>query len=74
MSFREFIELSDNISLPTFSLHDILTDHIDIAYELKDRFSLRQRFDEYIKYGYYPFYFEHKKTTYSNYTRLSTQS
>ncbi len=61
LSFREFVELSDGILLPTFSLHDILTDHIDIAYELKDRFSLRQRFDEYIKYGYYPFYFEHKK-------------
>ena len=58
MSFREFIELKKGIILPSYSLEDILTNHIDIAYELLQKFNLTLLFREYIKSGYYPFYFE----------------
>ena len=58
MSFREFIELKKGITLPSYSLEDILTNHIDIAYELLQKFNLTLLFREYIKSGYYPFYFE----------------
>ncbi len=58
MSFREFIELKNSISLPSFSLEEILSNHIDIAYELLQEFNLTLLFREYIKSGYYPFYFE----------------
>ncbi len=34
LSFREFIELKKNITLPFFRLEEILSDHINIAYEL----------------------------------------
>ena len=57
LSFREFIEMKKNISLPSFSLADILSNHINIAYELLEHFNLTLLFREYIKYGYYPFYF-----------------
>jgi predicted AAA+ superfamily ATPase len=58
LSFREFIELKKDIKLPNFALEDILTNHIDIAYNLLERFNLTLLWKEYIKYGYYPFYFE----------------
>lgn len=60
LSFREFVELSQNIELPKFTLEDILANHQDIAYELLNKFNLTLLFKEYIKNGYYPFYFEDK--------------
>ena len=61
LSFREFLELSLSITLPSYSLEEILTNHINIAYELLEKFNLRLQFREYIKSGYYPFYFEDKE-------------
>jgi predicted AAA+ superfamily ATPase len=60
MSFREFIELKEGITLPSFSLEDILEKHVDIAYELLDKFNQTLLFREYLQYGYYPFYFDKK--------------
>jgi len=60
LSFREFVELSSDISLPTYNLEEILSNHIDIAYELLEKFNLTLLFKEYLKSGYYPFYFEDK--------------
>ncbi len=60
LSFREFVELNNNIKLPTFTLEEILQNHQDIAYELLSKFNLTLLFKEYIKSGYYPFYFEDK--------------
>ena len=60
LSFREFVELSKDITLPFFTLEDILSNHTDIAYELLEKFNLTLLFREYLKSGYYPFYFEDK--------------
>ncbi len=54
--------IKDNISLPSFSFEDILSNHIDIAYELLGKFNLRLSFKEYLQSGYYPFYFEDKQS------------
>ena len=61
LSFREFIELSKEITLPSFTLEEILENHVDIAYELLEKFNLTLLFREYLKMGYYPFYFEDKE-------------
>jgi len=61
LSFREFIELSKEITLPSFTLEEILENHVDIAYELLEKFNLTLLFREYLKTGYYPFYFEDKE-------------
>ncbi len=58
LSFREFLEIRDSIKLPVLSLDNIIKNHTDIAYELLDKISLKNRFDEYVQKGYYPFYFE----------------
>jgi predicted AAA+ superfamily ATPase len=60
LSFREFLELKYNIRLDTFSLNEIVSNHINIAYELSDKFNPYTDYREYVKYGYYPFYFENK--------------
>ena len=62
LSFREFIELKTRKALPTFTLEDILENHIDIAYELGSNFKPFEYFSEYIQKGYYPFYFENNDT------------
>lgn len=62
LSFREFIELKNSVMLPSYSLEDILKNHVDIAYELLEQFELNL-FKEYLEFGYYPFYFD-KLSTY----------
>lgn len=62
LSFREFLELKHGVSIERYALEDILTNHIDIAYDLS-KFYTPKIFQEYLKYGYYPFYFDR----YANY-------
>jgi predicted AAA+ superfamily ATPase len=59
MSFREFLELKHNIKLNSYSLEDILHHHVDIAYDLLEKFDISS-FKEYLEFGYYPFYFDKK--------------
>ncbi len=60
MSFREFVEIKNGLKLPSYELEEILHDHIDIAFELSGKFSVKPNFTEYLKFGYYPFYFDKK--------------
>ncbi len=62
LSFREFIELQTSKTLPFYTLEDILTNHEDRAYEIAKEIKPFEYFKEYLKYGYYPFYFEDKDT------------
>jgi predicted AAA+ superfamily ATPase len=62
LSFREFLELKLDIGLPIFTLDDIVSNHIDVAYALLDKIDLKL-FKEYLEYGYYPFYFD-KQSSY----------
>ncbi len=59
LSFREFIELKTHTTLPTFTLEEIITSHTDIAYTLLEKIDTNL-FDEYLEFGYYPFYFDKK--------------
>ncbi len=57
LSFREFLELKLDMTLPSFTLKEILNSHVDIAYELLEKFDL-ELFSEYLYSGYYPYYFD----------------
>ena len=57
LSYREFLEIKLNIELPSFTLSEILNDSIYIANKLEDKFTPLEYFNEYLLYGYYPFYF-----------------
>lgn len=58
LSFREFAELQYNVNLPVISLESILENHINIALEINQKTKILPLFEEYIQYGYYPFYRE----------------
>lgn len=61
MSFREFIEMSIGKSLAATSLENILNDHVRIAHEIADHLQGKKilvLFKAYLRYGYYPFFFE----------------
>jgi predicted AAA+ superfamily ATPase len=58
LSFREFLELKLDKQFNYFSLEDILENHIDIANELIAKFKPFEYYKEYLKNGYFPYYFE----------------
>ena len=60
LSYREFLELKLNVKLPSFCLEDILTKNIDIVDTIEEKILPLEYFNEYLKYGYYPFYFNNK--------------
>jgi len=56
MSYREFLLFHKNIHLPSYSLKEIIEKHQEIAVELTKKFKPYQYFEEYLKYGAFPFY------------------
>ncbi len=61
LSFREYLELSQDIKLPSFKLVDILENHInnvnDIFENLPNK-KILKFFKEFLSVGVYPYYFE----------------
>jgi len=64
LSFREFLELKLNKKFAKYQLTDILTNHMEIAKKLTMQIKPIEHFKEYLKVGYYPFYFEFPNTYY----------
>jgi predicted AAA+ superfamily ATPase len=60
LSFREFIELKSSKKLPTFTYEELFVDHENIAYKLSSKIKIYEYWTEYLKMGYYPFYFENE--------------
>ena len=58
LSYREFLELKLNIKLPQYTLDEILKNSINIVDNLSEKFLPLEYFEEYLTYGYYPFYFK----------------
>ncbi|CAA6798691.1 MAG: ATPase component BioM of energizing module of biotin ECF transporter [uncultured Sulfurovum sp.] len=57
LSYREFLELKLNVELPHYSLEELVEKSTQIVDELEDKFLPLEHFEEYLTYGYYPFYF-----------------
>ncbi|QEH39634.1 ATP-binding protein [Chitinophaga sp. XS-30] len=62
LSYREFLEVSGVVSIPPLSLQDIIDQHVHIANDLSTKFKPLQYFNDYLQYGYYPFFLENKRT------------
>ncbi len=56
MSFREYMMLYENISLPQISLENLLKEHESISLDLVKIIKPIKHFSSYLKYGAYPFY------------------
>ncbi len=61
LSYREFLELKLNKRFPSFTLEALTENHIEIVDELSKAFIPLEYWNEYLQYGYYPFYFENPK-------------
>lgn len=57
LSYREFLELTLDKKLPSFSLEEICNDSVSIVDRLSEEFIPLEHFSDYLKNGYYPFYF-----------------
>ena len=64
LSFREFIELKTGKEFNSFGLEEILQNHIQIAFDIISKIKPFEFFEEYLKFGAYPFYFENKTNYY----------
>jgi len=64
LSFREFLELKLGKEFPVFTLEDIFTDHVKLADQIVSEIKPLAYFKEYLKAGYYPFYFDAPDTYY----------
>ncbi len=62
LSYREFLEIKWGIKLKSYSLEEILSNHLEIAYALKKEFNPLESWKEYLNYGFYPFYFKEKSS------------
>lgn len=59
-SFREFINLMTGLSLPTYTLEDIINNHEQIGKSILSQVSPMKFFPDYIHHGFYPFFLEHR--------------
>lgn len=62
LSFREFLQFENQINLDSFSLKDIVENHIRISMDITQKIKPLQHFENYLNYGYYPFYMENQKS------------
>ncbi|MEN8138634.1 MAG: AAA family ATPase [Bacteroidota bacterium] len=58
LSLREYIELKSGVKLPSYSLKQILKNHQSIAEEILGKIKPIYEFDNYNKYGCYPYFKE----------------
>ncbi len=58
LSFREFLELAHQQKFSQINLFDITQKHHEISADYHDRASIDTTFNEYLQYGYYPFFKE----------------
>jgi len=64
-SFREYLELKNQTNYKTFSFQTIVENHIEISETIMNQNSKTlDDFKEYLKTGYYPFYFDKKNSYY----------
>ena len=62
LSFREFIQFETQIHLETYSLKEIVENHVAISMAIVQKVKPLHYFENYLDYGYYPFYIENKKS------------
>lgn len=58
LSFREFLQFETGLFFPSVSLHDIMQDHVDLTQKIVSQVKPFAHFDNYLTYGYYPYYRE----------------
>ena len=65
LSFREFLSFETDIDFSTYTLRQILDNHIQISVDIVSKLKPLAYFDKYLDYGYYPFYRDNLKSFHS---------
>lgn len=58
LSLREFISMKYDVDFPAISIEELLIDHERLAREVSSQVKPLMLFDEYLKYGAYPYFLE----------------
>lgn len=58
LSFREYLRLSEELTLSPVELERLLTEHKEIASEITSKIRPLRHFQNYLEQGYYPFFLE----------------
>jgi predicted AAA+ superfamily ATPase len=59
LSFKEYLEIKNNIVLEKYSYENILQNHTDISFELTQKYpTLYKQFHDYLKVGCYPYFLD----------------
>lgn len=56
LSFREYLNFEGEIFDATYSLTDIVENHLSIAASIVSQTKVLPKFKQYLQYGYYPYY------------------
>ncbi|TFV93515.1 ATP-binding protein [Algoriphagus kandeliae] len=64
LSFREFLLFEKKLPIQPLSLEDIIQKHQVIGPDILDSVHFPKDFENYLKYGYFPFFAEAKRTYY----------
>ena len=65
LSFREFLVFETGIAFQTLTLEDIFSHHIKHASIIQSKTTILKQFNNYLLYGYYPFFLEGKNEYFS---------
>lgn len=65
LSMREYLQFYKGIDLPSFSLEELLSNASPIASKINEVCRPLQCFHDYLRYGYYPYYFRNKVDYYT---------
>lgn len=65
LSFREFLKFYHNIDIRRYSLDEILNTPESLCSEVLDKCQPLPLFNDYLKYGYFPFYNKNKENYYT---------
>lgn len=58
MSFREYLDFYNIMNAPKVSLEVLLQNHVKIGLDITSEVKILAKFQDYLHYGYYPFYKE----------------
>jgi predicted AAA+ superfamily ATPase len=62
LSFREFLQIETGLKFPKYKLPEILNNHEAIAIKVVGKVKPLEYFQNYLKFGYYPYYLQGKNT------------
>jgi predicted AAA+ superfamily ATPase len=60
LSFREFLNYKTKQHFHSYSLDEIVKNHVDIATEITSKVKPLAYFEEYLQHGYYPYFLDNK--------------